>query len=725
MRHRLLILTLLCATQTALPTVLAVGAQDIPQRSSTDPFQLGPVPATVDLRNMVREHIVRRSCELLEAGASRRMESFRSGRWTAWRDNVRRAVLRQMGPMPFGADGPPLNIRLVSRHEFPHCDVENVLFESLAEWDVNASVFLPKEDEFPPPWKAIVVPVGHSAKVRENYQIPAQAFARLGYVAVIFDPPGMAGEKREGNDHFSDGVRCYLTGHSSNRYFVIDAIRCIDYLETREDVDLSDGVGMTGVSGGGTTTMYATLLDERIRASGPSCCAVPNAHHPVLDGYAPCAETLAAGRFSAGIDSIDLLCAALPTPVLLMCGEKDEVFKIEWSRQISEQVRNAFESAEYGERYDFYADPSGHAYTVEMAERFAKWMDRWVGESSERENPELSEDDFEMIPAELLACHPRLEGNMFSLNMAMAETLRRKRSHPSSTDVRESVVRLVGVDRPIAIPGARVGVPFQVWFHNLQEMLLQPEVGIELPATFLVPTGADWGGGAVLHFDDRGRWAELRRGGAIAGIAGFIQQGPERLAAMTVDLRGWGDTAPAYLPYEIAGWGDRSRWIAYVSAAMGDPILAMRIRDGLSALTYLREREEINPDRIVVGGHGMGGVVALHVAAIDGRTAGAFSVDGLASFESLAASTNYSWSHEDFFPGVLAEYDLPQLVASLGTSVLVANPLDADQQPLERREAEALYVDALQDGESFQLVTEGSGYDSVRRFVRERARAQD
>ena len=35
----------------------------------------------------------------------------------------------------------------------------------------------------------------------------------------------------------------------------------------------------------------------------------------------------------------------------------------------------------------------------------------------------------------------------------------------------------------------------------------------------------------------------------------------------------------------------------------------------------LRQRPEIDPDRIVVGGHGMGGVVALHVAAIDGKSA--------------------------------------------------------------------------------------------------------
>ena len=196
-------------------------------RYSQEQFEQGPVKATSDLRNMLRTYIVNKSCELLEQGAERRIEAFQTGEWQTWRDSVRVKMLRQMGEMPFGENGIPLNSRFVSRLELPHCKVENVLFESFKGWDVNASVFLPKKETFPPPWKAIVVPVGHSSKTRNNYQIPAQVFASLGYVAVIFDPPGMAGEKQGGNDHFTDAPRGYMTGHSANRYFVLDAIRLI------------------------------------------------------------------------------------------------------------------------------------------------------------------------------------------------------------------------------------------------------------------------------------------------------------------------------------------------------------------------------------------------------------------------------------------------------------------------------------------------------------------
>ncbi len=687
-----------------------------------DRFELGPVAPTLDLRNMVRTHVVRRCCALLDAGAARRREAIAAGRWKAWRDAARKAVLDGLGEMPFGPSGGPLNVRAVLRHERKGYVVENVLFESLPGWDVNASVYLPADEAFPPPWPAIVVPVGHSGKQMESYQIPAQVFARFGYVAVTFDPPGMAGEKRAGNDHFSDGVRCYLTGHSSNRYFVIDAIRCIDYLATRKDVDLRRGVGMTGVSGGGTTTMFATLLDDRIRAAGPSCCAVPNAHHPVRDCYAPCAETLAAGRFAAGLDDVDLLIAAMPTPLLLMAGAKDEVFKIEWSRQIAHDVKDAYHRAGFADRFASFVDPGGHAYTVEQAVEFVKWMDRWVRSTPGRRLPPVKRSDFEMAPHKLLKCHPRQEGNIFSMNRDLAVHLRQ---HRSGLPICEAAMKVAHVREPVAVPEVRAGAQQLIWFHHLQELMLQTDVDVELPATLMTPARNGWRGGAVLYFDERGRWSDLARTGLLARMTDFLSESTNGPAILSVDLRGWGDTTPAYAPYEIAGWGDRHRWLSYVSAALGDHVLAMRIRDGLSALAYLRSRDEVDPGRIVVGGRGMGGVVALHVAAVDGKVAGVFSAEALGSFESLATSPGYAWSHEDFLPDVLRHYDLPELVASLTMPTLVVNPTGADKHRLDAKAAKALYAPADRQGSSFELhaaVTADRSRSRLIEFVRRIAR---
>ena len=62
------------------------------------------------------------------------------------------------------------------------------------------------------------------------HDLPPQVFARAGYAAITFDPPAQSGEKGAGNDHFTDGPRCYAVGQTSQRYFVADALRAMDYL---------------------------------------------------------------------------------------------------------------------------------------------------------------------------------------------------------------------------------------------------------------------------------------------------------------------------------------------------------------------------------------------------------------------------------------------------------------------------------------------------------------
>ncbi|MCC6490911.1 MAG: hypothetical protein IT364_25715 [Candidatus Hydrogenedentes bacterium] len=674
-------------------------------------YSLGPVAAELDLRTMLTRHVVRRSCEALDAAAARRREDLESGAWQAWRDAVRASVRDALGPMPYGADGSPLNVRVVSSQERPGYVVENVLFESFPGLDVNASVYLPLARDFPPPWPAIVVPVGHDTKTGVVYQHPAQVFARRGYVAITFDPPDMAGEKPVGNDHFRDGVRCYLTGQSSNRYFVIDALRCIDYLATRPDIDMRKGVGMTGVSGGGMTTMFATLLDKRIAASGPSCCAVPLAMHPVLDGYAACPETLAFGRFGA-YDDVDVLAAAAPTPVLLMAGATDEVFAEPMSRRIASDTAESFKAAGMGERFAFFLDPGGHAYTVAMAEQFADWMDRWVRGEASPPAVHFTAADLEALPPEALACHPRQDTNMFTVNQAAAVSLRETRQEDPLVAART----LAGVQDSAPAPEVEEGEPALVWFHYVKELLLKPEPDIALPTTYLYPAADGWRGGAILYFDERGRWTDLRTQGLLTRLARFIEKDAEGLAVLTVDVRGWGDTRAADERYDMAGWGSRERWLAYVSAALGDPVMAMRIRDGVAALAHLRSRPEIDPERVVIGGRGLGAVVALHVAAIDGKAAGVFALDGLASFESLATSESYVWTPEAFYPNVLAHYDLPELVAALPMPVLIANPQDAAKNPLAQGEAEATYGKTVQR-EGVVAVKAGASEGDVVSFV--------
>ncbi|MFH1569652.1 MAG: acetylxylan esterase, partial [Gemmatimonadota bacterium] len=376
-----------------------------------------PVTTRGDLRSMVVDHLQDRSRHCLAAGEARRRVAFRDGRWAEYGQGIRAHVRDAFGAMPFGAAGGPLKTRAVTAFDLGCCRVENLLFESFPGWEVNASVFVPRGKG---PFPAIVIPVGHSGKQHDTYQVPAQAFASLGFLAVLFDPPGQDSEKRPGNDHFRDGVRTFLTGHSSNRYFVLDALRCIDYLETRSDADLRRGVGMTGVSGGGHTTLFAALFDARIACQGPSCCLTRLADHPVGDLYSACPESLWSGRLAAGVDELDVLLASIPTPALYMAGRRDEVFQIEWSRALAREAAAGFGAAGAAGRFAFFEDEGGHAYTLAQVRQFAAWMNRWVRQGPERPVPQLDAADFPMRPYDQLKCYPAPEENIFTLNRALA-----------------------------------------------------------------------------------------------------------------------------------------------------------------------------------------------------------------------------------------------------------------------------------------------------------------
>lgn len=663
-----------------------------------------PVPPTVDLRDMLRQHLIARGLEAMARAAARRRAALEGGDLAAYRESIRSAVHGFYGALPVGAQGSPLRARSISRFEKDGYRLENVLFESFPGWEVNATVYVPTACA--PPFPAVVIPVGHSGKQFASYQLPAQLFARCGYLAVLFDPPGQAGEKQPGNDHFVDGVRCYLVGETSSRYFVADALRCIDYLETRADVDLSRGVAMTGVSGGGTTTMLATLLDPRIVVAGPSCCLSPLAALDITQCYAGCPETHMASRYAVGIDEVDLLCAASPTPILLMAGELDEVFHIADTRQLAEEAAAFYARAGAAERFAFFVDAGGHAYSLAQARRFVRFLDRWLRGEPDRPLPDWPDAAFALDPYDELRCWPRQDVHMHALTAARARELEAERAvaRRSPASVRQAARELVGPSP--AAPQAVAGEPFPVWTHVWQSLLLRPEPGIELPATFLYPARS--AAPALLYLDDRGRHVALYRQGPLARAIGFLEQDRPGLAALAVDLRGWGDSMPAMYPYEMAGWGGLDRYVAYASAALGDPVMAMRARDALAALAYLRTRPEVEAQRVVVCGRGLGGIVALHVAACDERVRGVIVWESLVSFRSLLEAETYPWPADAFWPGVLLRYDLSELAEALACPVHILGPRDGAGNPLAEAELARLSQRAAivyrQDSDAAALV---------------------
>lgn len=124
---------------------------------------------------------------------------------------------------------------------------------------------------------------------------------------------------------------CYHTatlashlGGSALGLRVFDAIRLVDYLETRTDV-AKNRIGAMGISGGGLHTLFSTCADERIKAcvvSGYFCLfrqSIFNVQH--------CACNFVPGLHQFG-EIYDLAGLIAPRPMLIEAGSYDNIFPL-------------------------------------------------------------------------------------------------------------------------------------------------------------------------------------------------------------------------------------------------------------------------------------------------------------------------------------------------------------------------------------------------------------
>jgi hypothetical protein len=96
----------------------------------------------------------------------------------------------------------------------------------------------------------------------------------------------------------------------------------------------------------------------------------------------------------------------------------------------------------------------------------------------------------------------------------------------------------------------------------------------------------------------------------------------------------------------------------------------------------------------VITGCGLGGLVALHVAALGAGVRGVVVWDSLVSYKSLLETEKYTWPADTFWPNALVYYDIPELAAALPAPVVALNPRDGAGVGLSQARLDALNAKA-------------------------------
>ncbi|MCL4853128.1 MAG: acetylxylan esterase, partial [Bryobacteraceae bacterium] len=148
--------------------------------------------------------------------------------------------------------------------------IENIAFESVPKFYVTANLYLPKNRPGKAP--AVIYVCGHAMEPHGSkaaYQRHGISLAKNGYAAMIIDPIQIAEAFGVHHGiHSQEMYDWYSRGYTPAGVEVWNAMRAIDYLETRPEID-ADRIGMTGRSGGAAMTWFTAAVDPRVKVAAP------------------------------------------------------------------------------------------------------------------------------------------------------------------------------------------------------------------------------------------------------------------------------------------------------------------------------------------------------------------------------------------------------------------------------------------------------------------------
>lgn len=555
----------------------------------------------------------------------------------------------------------PLNPRITGTLDREGYKVEKLIFESMPRFYVTANVYVPTSSSGPFP--AVLGVAGHSdtGKAIDTYQHVWISLARRGFIVLAFDPPGQ-GERLEYLDpatgkstvgigvreHIMAGLQCLLTGTTIARYEAVDGIRAFDYLLTRKDVDPAR-IAVAGNSGGGTQAAYLATLEPRLAAAVTSCYITSWKTLWAAPGPQD-SEQIFPDFLKDGLDFGDFLLAFVPKPIQMTTAVQD-FFPIAGARSTFAEAERLFRIADAPGRVGYFEFDDKHGWSQPRREAAYRWFAKWMQSRSDDDGAEAvhtveAPADLNVTASGQVASSLKGE-TVQSLNQARAEALfsgrTALRSNPAQ--LRKTIEARLRVTRPAGAVTAQSAGPVS---ESIEKLKIRTEGGLDIPALLFRSPG-NTPRGAVIWIDSSGKSAHRDT------ISKWIDGGESVLA---IDPRGMGENGK--LPSPASGYTPDYQ-LAMRALLTGKTMLGMQVADALHAWQYLRSRDEMKDVQIRIAGWGEGAAVALLAAAIEPEIAGAASETPVRSWMDIARSQTYTDSVNLIVPGVLHDFDLPDL----------------------------------------------------------------
>jgi cephalosporin-C deacetylase-like acetyl esterase len=331
--------------------------------------------ASIDLRyKLFQENLVRRAEAITRAFPG---DITTLAEWQRRRPEIKKQFLYVLGLDPMPAKT-PLKAQVTGGFERDGYRVENIVFQSMPRLYITGNLYLPagKQGRLP----TVLYLCGHSpgpwgAKVR--YQHHGIWFARHGYAAFLIDTIEFG--EVAGIHHGTHDLEMWdwlSLGYTPAGPEVWNAIRALDYLETRPEVD-PKRVSVTGISGGGAITWFTAAADERFQVAAPVCSTWTVEHHTALDAVQEnCDCIYFRNPFLADLPVVGALIA--PRPLKMLSARRDPSFPVAGYKEVYKRVRPIYELYGAAEKVAEYDHDAPHSDILPFRKEANEWINRWI-----------------------------------------------------------------------------------------------------------------------------------------------------------------------------------------------------------------------------------------------------------------------------------------------------------------------------------------------------------
>lgn len=307
-----------------------------------------------------------------------------------WHRKASEKLLDLLGPFPDKVPLEPVIEYRVDEGDYVRC---RVLLNADKYMTITAVVLIPKTAKKDKSTPAVLCCHGHgpfgkdpvvgmtgsaerAADISASNYNYAEQMTRAGFVTISPDLRGF-GERRDRYDPIDiprdpcnlNYVKGSIFGVYPLTLNIFDMMRCIDYLETMDEVDPAR-IGMMGLSQGGTMTTFTTAVEPRIKACDIISYVNPFAAFGIRDGNF-CGSQVVPGIYRY-FDTFDIAGLIAPRPCLMEMGIYDACFPFEDLYKGYEGTLEIYRAAGVEDRLFTDIHPHGHAFSGNAAFDFFK-----------------------------------------------------------------------------------------------------------------------------------------------------------------------------------------------------------------------------------------------------------------------------------------------------------------------------------------------------------------